>query len=128
MKIHTQLECPKMLPPYSLRACSEHHPALLIGSVQLFNCTAHPSQQPHSGLFCANHTSHPRTFPCSVSHCPGARTFHPAQCTLVNTTLILLTCSTTLPEPPRPPLYENLYPQERKQPGWCKHERFTVTP
>lgn len=46
---------------------------LLAGPVQLFNYTACPSQE-LSGLFCAKHMGRPRTFSCSLPHCPGIHT------------------------------------------------------
>lgn len=52
----------------------ENTTLLLIRSVQLFNYTACPSQQPLQGLFCAKHTGRLRTFSCLLPHCPDTYT------------------------------------------------------
>lgn len=102
------------LQPAPLQVCGPH-PHLLLRSAQLCNCTAHPSQPPLSSLFLASQTSPPHTssahFLSACTHTPPARLISHSL-TYYDPTYSI--CSRTLPEPPSSPLFQKLYPQEKK--------------
>lgn len=119
-KIHVYVHVSKTLPaptltcPTHLQAWGEHHPAVN-RSVQRFNYTACPSQQPLEGLFHAEHTGRPRTFSPSLPHCPGTHLL--PYSVLTSTTMILpFHLLTHFTQTPWLSTFLNLY-NEGKQPA-----------